>query len=679
MIDVVITSEDGSRRVWRGAPPVLIGRGDACPIRVPGWRVARTHARLSRTQSGVDIEDLGSLAGTQVNARRITRYGPLLPDDEIFIGGAMLQVRIAAEPGGGEADVIPAPSDVFERTKHEAESPDLRTVSVDGKVVGESVTLGASSRTAVLRPELADLDSVKPSAARSNIPVTVTAESPSGAHEAHTASVGRSAMNPVPQSSVAVPTPNPAAAAADLVAATSLASRLLERSSIRIEQVASVLASASDTVAAADDVRWRRRLHSRLLDGLDLRRRDVSSMSDAVLREEAGRLLAQLIETDPELPPDIDRELLRQHVLDEAVGLGPLEGLLADEAVTEIMVNRFDEIFVERAGKLRRHPTGFSSERAVLGVIERIVAPLGRRIDESSPMVDARLRDGSRVNAVIAPVALRGAALTIRKFSKRRLGVDDLIAVGAVDAAMAHFLCCCIEQRCNVLVSGGTGSGKTTLLNVLSNFIPLGERIITIEDAAELRLRHPHLVSLESRPANLEGRGAILIRDLVRNALRMRPDRIVIGECRGAEALDMLQAMNTGHEGSLTTLHANTPRDAIARLETLVLMAGMDLPLTAIREQIASAIDIVIQQTRASDGRRRITSIVELTGMESGRIQLQELFRFQPPRDADAPDGVFVGCGLIPSKFTAWREAGVDIETDLFFGSASAQGARQAL
>ena len=294
------------------------------------------------------------------------------------------------------------------------------------------------------------------------------------------------------------------------------------------------------------------------------------------------------------------------------------------------MVNRFDEMYVERSGRLGRHPLAFTGDRAVMGVIERIVAPLGRRIDESSPMVDARLKDGSRVNAIIPPLALKGPSLTIRKFAKRKLGAEDLVSFGAVSPAMARFLEVCVEARKNIVVSGGTGSGKTTLLNMLSNFIPDGERIITVEDAAELKLHHEHLVSLESRPANVEGKGAVPIRDLVRNTLRMRPDRIVVGECRGGEALDMLQAMNTGHDGSLTTLHANTPRDALARLETMVLMAGMDLPLAAIREQIASAVDIMVQQTRFACGSRKVTSITEVTGMESGKIQMQELFRFQP-------------------------------------------------
>ncbi|SHG73684.1 ATPase, T2SS/T4P/T4SS family [Pollutimonas bauzanensis] len=391
----------------------------------------------------------------------------------------------------------------------------------------------------------------------------------------------------------------------------------------------------------------RRRLHGVLLEKLDLRRRDIAGMSDEALRGEAMAAMRDIIAHDTEVPAGADRAALLLEVVNEAVGLGPLEPLLADHAITEIMVNRHDEIFIESGGRLSRHAAAFSSEQAVLGVIERIVSPLGRRIDESSPMVDARLRDGSRVNAVIPPVALRGASLTIRKFPQSRPAMDDLLRAGALDEAMRDFLAACVRHRKNLIVSGGTGSGKTTLLNILSNCIPDGERIVTIEDAAELRLNHRHLVSLEARPANLEGRGRIDIRDLVRNALRMRPDRIVIGECRGGEAFDMLAAMNTGHEGSLTTLHANSPRDALARLETMILMAGMDLPLAAVREHIAASIDFIAQQARLSDGRRLITSIVEVTGMESGRIQIQELFRYLP-----GPPAVFAGCGVVPEAFT---------------------------
>ena len=418
---------------------------------------------------------------------------------------------------------------------------------------------------------------------------------------------------------------------------------------------------------------WRKRLHAKLIDTMDLRRHDVSSMSDEQLRAEADRLIARTLQDmEADIPAVLDRASLRKQVLDEAVGLGPLEELLADDSVSEIMVNRFDEIYVERAGRLQRHALSFTSDRAVMGVIERIVAPLGRRIDESSPMVDARLKDGSRVNAIIAPLALKGSTLTIRKFARRKLGAADLVQFGALSPAMADFLRICVEARKNIIVSGGTGSGKTTLLNILSNFIPSGERVITVEDAAELQLAHAHLISLESRPANAEGKGGVPIRELVRNTLRMRPDRIVVGECRGAEALDMLQAMNTGHEGSLTTLHANTPRDGLARLETMILMAGMELPLAAIREQIASAVDIIVQQTRFACGTRLVTHICEISGMESGKIQLQELFRFASQGYATQASGLpriqgrFTGCDIVPHFYDELRASGRELDLDIF-------------
>lgn len=429
-------------------------------------------------------------------------------------------------------------------------------------------------------------------------------------------------------------------------------------------------AQIMDRQARALEFEWRKRLHSKLIDTMDLRRHDVSSMTDERLRAEASELIAKILQDmEAEIPAQLDRSLLSKQVLDEAVGLGPLEELLDDDSVSEVMVNRFDEIYIERNGKLEKHALTFTSDRAVMGVIERIVAPLGRRIDESSPMVDARLKDGSRVNAIIPPLALKGSALTIRKFAKHKLSANDLVHFGALSPAMADFLRICVESRKNIIVSGGTGSGKTTLLNILSNFIPPGERIITVEDAAELKLNHEHLISLESRPANVEGKGGIPIRELVRNTLRMRPDRIVVGECRGAEALDMLQAMNTGHEGSLTTLHANTPRDGLARLETMVLMAGMDLPLTAIREQIASAVDIVVQQTRFACGTRMVTYITELTGMESGKIQLQNLFTFTNKgyaKQGGKVQGYFGGCSTIPSFYDELRASGADLDLDIF-------------
>ncbi|HEY3486853.1 MAG TPA: CpaF family protein, partial [Gammaproteobacteria bacterium] len=389
------------------------------------------------------------------------------------------------------------------------------------------------------------------------------------------------------------------------------------------------------------------------------------------LRASVETLVAEVVKgMEGQLPPDIDRAKLKKEVLDEAVGLGPLEDLLADKDVTEVMVNKYDDIYIEKSGKLQKSEVTFSSDDAVMSAIERIVSPLGRRIDESSPMVDARLKDGSRVNAIIPPLALKGPCITIRKFSEKKLTDEDLIRFGSANKAMVSILRTAVEQRCNIIISGGTGSGKTTLLNILSNFIPSGERVITVEDAAELKLSQPHVISLEARPPNLEGKGAVPIRDLVKNCLRMRPDRIVVGECRGGEALDMLQAMNTGHDGSLTTAHANTPRDCVSRLEVMVLMAGMDLPVRAIREQVASAVDIIVQQTRFSDGSRLITHISEVTGVEgsSGTIQMNDIFLYkQKGFDSNGKvKGEFVATGQVPHFYEELRERGIKVDMSVF-------------
>lgn len=394
-------------------------------------------------------------------------------------------------------------------------------------------------------------------------------------------------------------------------------------------------------------------LHSRLVDALELRRKQYSDMNEAVLRVEAERCLQQLMAKITDLPPSINTQQLVQAVLDEALGLGPLEALLRDHDVSEIMVNSPTEVFVEIQGQCRESAAVFSSEAALVSIMERIVSPLGRRLDDASPMVDARLKDGSRVNAVLPPIALKGPTLTIRKFPSRRLVMDDLLSYGALSPCMAEFLRCCVQARKNVVVAGGTGSGKTTLLNVLTNYIAAHERVVTIEDAAELQLNLANLVSLEARPANVEGEGVVSIRDLVRNALRMRPDRIVVGECRGGEAFDMLAAMNTGHEGSLTTVHANTPREALNRLETLVLLAGMDLPVTVAREHIASSLEVLVLQKRLPDGRRIIHSITEICGLEAGRIQLQELFAAEVSTTGQV---IFKGQGLMPSIFSDQME-----------------------
>lgn len=426
-------------------------------------------------------------------------------------------------------------------------------------------------------------------------------------------------------------------------------------------------------VGPQDDRAFRavaRRVHQRLIAQLDLRRRDVSSMSDRALRDLAGDLLRPIV-AEEAAGERSDPELLRRFVLDEALGLGPLEELLADDTIREIMINGADTIFVERDGRMERAARTFSSETALRGIVERIVSPLGRRVDDSSPMVDARLPDGSRVNVVVPPLALCGTTVTIRRFGRRRLTIDDLIKNGTLDEAMFEFLRACVLHRRNVLVSGGTGSGKTTLLNVLSSLIPAHERVVTIEDSAELDFDHPNLVALETRPQNIEGRGEVTIRDLVRNALRMRPDRIVVGECRGGETLDMLQAMNTGHDGSLSTVHANSPRETLSRLEVMVLMSGVELPVHAIREQIASSIHVIVHQARFAGGRRCITRITEVTGVVAGTVQTQDIFRFQQEASGagDATRGRFVAVGHVPQFYEEVARLGSAVDLRPFHAS----------
>ncbi len=409
--------------------------------------------------------------------------------------------------------------------------------------------------------------------------------------------------------------------------------------------------------------------HIELLKRLNLKKLAVAGASDESLEQKARETIKEIVsQLNINLPSNIKKEVIEQELLHEAIGLGPLEYLLKVDKITEIMVNGPDQVFVEKGGVLYRTDTAFADNNQVLSAIERIVAPLGRRIDESSPMVDARLPDGSRVNAVIPPLSLIGPTITIRKFSKKPLQAQDLINYGSISNNIVKFLDTCIKLRKNIIISGGTGSGKTTLLNVLSSFLPNRERIITIEDAAELQLHQEHLVRLESRPPNVEGKGEINIRDLVRNSLRMRPDRIVIGECRGGEALDMLQAMNTGHDGSLTTVHANSPRDALARLETLVMMAGFDLPLKAIREQISSAIHIVVQISRERDGSRKVTHISEITKMEGDIITMQDIFLYR--HDGWTEDGKMVGkhvsTGAVPSFVEDIERAKLPLDMSIF-------------
>lgn len=414
----------------------------------------------------------------------------------------------------------------------------------------------------------------------------------------------------------------------------------------------------------------RDQIHRRLLETLDLRWVDFTAKRDQELNDLVSKRLDMILsQMSAAIPKWVNRKLLKKEMQDEVVGLGPLEDFLRDEDVSEIMVISKDQIYVEEKGKIVESKKRFSSNPALMAIIERIVAPIGKRIDESSPLVDARLKDGSRVNAIIPPLALKGPCLTIRKFGTKRMGIDDMVGFGTLNPAMAKFLEVCVKGKKNIIISGGTGSGKTTLLNVIASFIEPEDRIVTIEDAAELRLPQRHVVTLESKPANVEGKGAITIRDLVKNSLRMRPDRIIVGECRSGEALDMLQAMNTGHAGSMTTGHANTPEDILRRLETMVLMSGMDLPIRAIRDQIGSAIGIIVQQSRLSDGSRKIMSISEVLGLDDDyNILLEDVFTFEQ-KGVDAKGkvvGKHMATGYLPSFLADFKARGIEVPEDLF-------------
>ena len=415
----------------------------------------------------------------------------------------------------------------------------------------------------------------------------------------------------------------------------------------------------------------REQIQKELIARMDLKRLTASGIDREGLERQAREKISEIVaevEKSGKLPRSIDPERIKKEVFDEALRLGPLEDLLADDSVNEIMVNGPHQVYVERGGRLQLTDLQFSDDASVLAIIERIVAPLGRRIDESQPYVDARLSDGSRVNAIIPPLSLSGPSITIRKFAKKKLTVEDFIRFGTWSANAAKFLDVCVKLRKNIVVAGGTGSGKTTLLNLLSSFIPPTERIVTVEDAAELKLEQPHVVRLEARPPNVEGKGAVTIRDLVKNCLRMRPDRIIVGECRGGEALDMLQAMNTGHDGSLTTVHANSPRDVVSRLETMVLMSGMELPSRAIREQIASAIDIIVHESRLADGSRKVTAITEVTGLEGQQIVMQDLFTFkQAGIDENGKIlGEFKPTGAMPTFFDTLKYRGMNLDPGIF-------------
>jgi pilus assembly protein CpaF len=446
--------------------------------------------------------------------------------------------------------------------------------------------------------------------------------------------------------------------------------RTAKRSAVR--RTTGEAAGKADAKAAAkgrrkddDAERWasaKRKVRDAVVKDLAARVSGPDKLEGAALEEEVTAHVDRLLSKEDLRISVAERRAFVVEVISEILGYGPLDALFADPTVTEVMCNDFDDIWVEREGIVARAPVAFADRDQYRGVIDKIVSAVGRRVDESSPMVDARLPDGSRVNAIVPPIAVHGPCLTIRRFSEDPFTITDLMSFGSVSDDLAVVLEAVVRGELNVLVSGGTATGKTTILNVLSQFIPDHERIITIEDAAELQLQQPHVVTLEARPANAEGQGLVTIRDLVRNALRMRPDRIVVGECRGAEALDMLQAMNTGHDGSLTTLHANSPRDALSRLEMLVMMAGMELPERAVREMIAAAIDVIIQIERLPDGSRKVTSVQEVQGMEDRTIILQELFRYEPRIDDKGRyGGVPTPTGLRPAFVDRLKLRGIEL------------------
>jgi pilus assembly protein CpaF len=408
------------------------------------------------------------------------------------------------------------------------------------------------------------------------------------------------------------------------------------------------------------------RIHQKLVERLDVQ--NLRTLPADTVRQEVRILIRDLCSAEKSLINSADQERLMDDVMDETFGLGPLEMLLKDSSVSDILVNRFDKIYVERKGKLELSEVAFRDNAHLRQIIDRIVAMVGRRVDETSPMVDARLADGSRVNAIIPPLALDGCAMSIRRFGGKPLQAEDLIKHGAFPAEFMEFMSAAVRARCNVVISGGTGSGKTTLLNSLSRYIGVTERVITIEDAAELQLQQPHVVRLETRPSNIEGKGEVTQRDLVKNCLRMRPDRVIIGECRSGETLDMLQAMNTGHEGSMTTVHANTPRDALSRIEVMIAMAGYDIPTRALRQQTASAINIIIQAQRLAGGKRKVTKISEITGMEGELIQMHDLFSFEQTGvdEQGGAVGRFIGHGIRPKCVERIESRGIKLPPELF-------------
>ena len=615
-LQVVVQSDDGMQRteLYPANGPLTIGRHPQCSLRLDSDLVSRQHAVIQAGHGTLRVEDVstnGTIAGDLLLRRDSVEvpYGtPIVVGDfTVFVYPADQQN--AAQHAAQQSRPMQHPS---------GQNPVNDTRQ---RMPGSGAHPGATGHNQTLPP---------------TGPNGMMARSGSGPHNATGMIPVVTGMNPI----IAHVGSQPGSGGVHLPTNRADAERLKA------------------------EVELRREIHKLLLEHLDLATIDAKKLDDPSMRPKVLNALRRIVASlEGRIPREIQPDTLIGELADEALGLGPLERFLADPTITEIMVVDPNTIYIEQHGKITLSHARFTDDERVRAVIERIVTPLGRRIDESSPLVDARLKDGSRVNAVIRPIALRGSCITIRKFAKIPLTLEKMISFGTMTERMGRFLTRCVHAKKNIVISGGTGSGKTTLLNVLSGAIPPDERIVTIEDAAELQLKQPHVVSMETRPANLEGRGEYTIRDLVKNALRMRPDRIVVGECRGGEALDMLQAMNTGHDGSLTTTHANSPMEAVSRLETLVLMAGLELPIRAIREQIASSVHVIVQQSRLSDGTRKVTAISEIIGIdrETSEIEMRPIFEFirTGTGDKGKVEGEFRATGYLPSFLTTFIVMGL--------------------
>ncbi|MCC6555564.1 MAG: Flp pilus assembly complex ATPase component TadA [Polyangiaceae bacterium] len=660
-LDVYIESEQGLPRAERltADGQITIGRHSKCVLYLDGDRVSRTHAVMEVRADGFWIEDRSS-NGTVVGDRLLRHEAAeAIYGTPIVIGPYTLYVKPAVAAPAFGPPPLPPPGMREPMPGHFAETS-----------VGLPIAPGLAALQGLpLPPPPPPITRVPPGDVEAQVGDATALEPPPGL------TFGPPPPPPPPRMRPPRPIPPPQAQVHDAGTVKPSAPPPVPAEKVILGSLARVPEpppsapampepAPPPTKAAIDEqVALRREIHAKLLENLDLAKLDAAKLDDPSMRPRVLVALRRIVtQLAARLEPGTDKDALVGELADEALGLGPLERFLSDPTISEVMVVDPNTIYIEQGGKLVKADARFTDDERVRAVIERIVTPLGRRIDESSPLVDARLKDGSRVNAVIRPLALRGSCITIRKFAKVPLTVEKLVSFGALTPRMARFLERAVVVKKNIVISGGTGSGKTTLLNVLSAAIPADERIVTIEDAAELQLTQPHVVGLESRPPNMEGRGEYTIRDLVRNALRMRPDRIVVGECRGGEALDMLQAMNTGHDGSLTTTHANSPPEAIARLETLALMGGLDLPSRAIREQIAASIHLVVQQTRFSDGSRRISAISEVSGIEDdGQISIRPIFEFV--RTGTGPGGKVIGehraTGYLPSFLDAFIVAGL--------------------